>query len=928
MAGLLFGLHPESSLAQDRDERVSFVARGDLLVDALEKFRLLVDLEISWDERLVQGKRVFCVISDKPLEAVLECIFRGTGLTAVRRLSGLYTVTIASEGPPLYGNLRGIILDSDTEQPVSSAHVLLVEGPHGRVANAEGMFLFSRLLPGAYNMRVSHIGYRLSASVIEIEAGGDSSAEIILTPDPILVGPVVIDGIGMQPSSTLLGSSVTTQEEVLGNLSSGTSGILQSLDRMSGVQVNDATADIHIQGGEAGEHQFRLDGVPVFIPLNIASFIGPFSPFALGRIKVNKAGFNVTLGSHIAGVIEAEHDLRVPTAFREGARAQSFAVQVDPLSTNGRYRASWKRPGGFHATHMSAVRVGTWRLAAPRSLQGLLDNWNTIDTFLLSAFAERNTPFANLPPEGNPSIGFFDWHSATRIRFNNLRTLYTSVYWGSSSLGNDLSDVNLLDDERGTGARSISSFTDIYRWQNGAAQARYEAFMGSHTLGSIQARGSLYRLRHDFVAPDELSVSSTEDDGNRIFELALDGRLDYMPTIGHHMEFGSELVLTGSRFVVAGTHLLPLRHESTSWRLSFFGQDKIQLGRHAVFEAGARFTYLDSRRTLYAEPRFSIRFDWKETPVGGVSLFMGSGIYRQFVSQFDISSRSPRTFVSSTRFWMGTDHSVKPAKAGHVAAEILVRPHPAWSIRMEGHYKRLFHVLAVDYSAEVSDSADNLNQSEFLRSSRGYSYGYSTVVRRTIGPGSAHVRFDYTLSKRTVEDLFRTEQLSVPWNEPFRLEYGIDVMPWRRTTILARWKGIWGRTWGFRQAYYDFLSAHLNDLDTLLDDMRANGVSADAVSRIERQVKHFDLSHPENHKLPAILQLDFSVAHTIPIGGLSLQLRADIINVLNRQNAAEWRFELDEETFFSGSTDTSGLLNLRDRPLLPRVLTFAAKLTW
>ncbi len=782
-------------------------------------------------------------------------------------------------------------------------------------------------------MNVRHLGYRPATSVIDIEAGGVSSAEVILTPDPILVGPVVIDGIGMQPSSTLLGSSASSQEDVLQNLSSGTSGILQSLDRMSGVQVNDATADIHIQGGEAGEHQFRLDGVPVFIPLNVASFIGPFSPFALDRITVNKAAFNVTLGSQIASVIEAEHDLRVPASFRlgeGGARAQHFAVQIDPISTNARYRASWKRPGNeFHATYMSAARVGTWKYAAPGSLQRLLDNWNTIDTFLLSAFAERNTPFANLPPEGKPSIGFFDWHNATRIRFGNLKTLYASTYWGSSSLGNDLSDVDLLNDDAETVASSISSYTDVYRWQNGAAQARYEAFMGSHTLGSIRARGSLYRLRHDFVAPDQHSVTSTEDDGNRVYEVALDGRLDYMPVMGHHMEFGSEIVLTGSRFVIAGTQLLPLRHESTSWRGAVFGQDKIQFGQHAVIEVGTRFTYLNARNTLYAEPRLSARFDWKDTPLGGVSLFIGSGMYRQFVSQYDISSRSPRTFVSSTRFWMGTDDSVKPPKAAHLAAELLLRPDVAWSLRMEGHYKKLYHVLAVDYSADVSGSAVNSTQSAFLKSSKGYSYGFSTVLRRTIGPGSAHFRLDYTLSKRTVDGLFRAEQLSVPWNEPYRVEFGIDLMPLRRTTLLARWKSVWGRTWGFRQAYYDFLSAHLNDLDALLDDMRANGVSADAVRRIERQVEHFDLSHPENHRLSAVHQLDVSLAHSIPIGGLSLQLRADLINALNHQNAAEWRFELDEESYFGqGGTDNSGLLNRSDRPLLPRVFTFAAKLTW
>ncbi|MCH8246500.1 MAG: carboxypeptidase regulatory-like domain-containing protein [Bacteroidetes bacterium] len=932
---LIAGAYNNASFAQDQEGRYTQAWRGEPLADVLEEFSTMAMFPLSFDPLLVDGKRVFCVSQNQSVTEVLNCILVGSGLDFIIRSSGTFVIVPRTQGDPLFGNLRGIVVDEETEQPVSNAHILLVEASdveHGRTANQNGIFLFSELLPGSYAMTVSHLGYKRATSIIKVEAGADKRTVVTLRYQAIPVTPIVIDGIGMQPSSTLLGSSVSSQAELTNALEAGTAGILRGIDAMPGVRVNDATADIHIQGGEAGEHQFRLDGAPVFIPLNVARIIGPFSPFALGKITVHKAGFGVSLGSQIAGIIEAEHDLSAPIA-RSGSRVRNRLVfQIDPLSSNARFNASWSRPDGFHVTYMSAARIGMWELSAPPSLKGLLNDWNTIDTFLLSAFAERNTPFANLPPKGQPSIGFFDWHNALKIRLNGLRTLYISSYWGSSHLGNDLSNVDLLgeDGPEQSSSTDLSEFKDVYRWQNGTGQARYEAVLGPTTWASIQTRASFYRLRHDFMAPDDFTLDSAEDDGNRVFELALDATLEFLPRSGRHdMEFGADFIFTDSRFFVAGTQLLPLNHTSSGWRSSFYVQNKLQLGRHTLFETGARITYLNSRQTLYFEPRMSARFDWQDTSVGGVSLFVGTGLYRQFVSQFDISSRSPRTFVSSTRFWMGTDHSVEPPKAGHLAAELLIIPSDKWSFRVESHYKKLYHVLSLDYSADVTDPSLSLDQASFLKPSHGYSFGYAALVSRKIGLGRMRIRYDYTESKRTIQDLYRNAELSVPWNEPYRFEVGLDLIPMRHTVVLARWRSSWGRKWGYRQAYYDFLGAHLNDLDALLEDMRANGVSPDAVRRVERQVGHYDLTHPESHGLPPIHQLDLSVAYSIPFERIALQIRADLINVFDSRNTAEWRFELDEESYFGlDEPGTSGLLNRANRPLLPRVFTLAAKVTW
>jgi len=900
-------------------QRYSFAWRGNTLDETLRQLQSATSINLVWLPVLVNSKRVYCVVRDGPVEAVLKCILSGTGLDFYRRSSGTYVIEPAIEAPPLWGNMRGIIVDAGTGRPVSSAHVYLADARRGRVANESGMFAFDRLLPGKYAIEVSHIGYRTSKSDIVIEPGGSTRPEISLEAQAILLAPLVFEGLATRSSASLLGQAIMDQAAITSRLGVGGIG---GLDGLMGVRVNDATGDIHIQGGDAGEHQFRLDGAPVFIPLNLLSFIGPFSPFALGEIHISKAGFGAKLGSQISGIIEARHDLGFAGDRRARDSGSYFSrtlIQADPISVNGRHSMSLTSLDGTRVSLMTAARLGIWGLATPRSLTGLLDGWNRIDSFLLSAFADTNTPFfEDLPPVGNPELGFADMHVAAEVR-RGLRTLKASLFMGGSKLGNDIGGTALGDPL--ASPTNIAEFKDVYFWRNTTAQVTYETVLSARSLGSLQARFSRYRMRHDFVARDEVTLASPEDDGNAIYEAAVLGKLDY--ALGNHQytEFGAELIVTGDRFRVAGSQQLPLNHEFTGWRVAGYAQDKIQIGSHAVLEAGSRFTYLDARKSLYAEPRLSLRLDYPGTRTGSWSVFLGTGLYRQFVNQFDVSSRSPRTFVSSTRVWMAVDSTVAPAKSAHLALEVFWRPSPKWSLNTEVHYKRQYHILSLDYSARTE--VPNLVQRDFLRSSRGSSKGFAAILSRTVGFGSLQARYEFTRARRQISGLFENRLLDVPWGEPHRFELSADLAPVSRMVVLARWRLIGGRTWGFRQAYYDYLGAYLNDLGRVLDTV----IDVNARAKIERQATRYALTDPESHKLPPLAQLDLGLGYSFDVGSIGLQARLDIINVLGRMNTADWRFLLDADQYY-GPTDASGFLERGSRELMPRVATFALRFSW
>lgn len=912
-----------SAAAQSEPGPYSLLVRGAPLDAALEALVERTRIDLAFDPPLVRGKRTSCAAVDDTAENLLRCVLQGTGLDFYRLSSGLYVLIEEPETVPLYGGLRGIVVDAETRQPLPHSHVMLAEHANGTTANSAGIFAFAKLKPGRYIVLATHVGYELGRAVVDVPPGGSSEAELALEADPIVVQPIVIDGLQWQLPSAMLGSEAIVQEDLLLNPSSGASDVLVGLNSLLGVRVSDATADIHVQGGETGEHQLRLDGAPVFLPLNFASFVGPFSPFAIGSITVHKAGFQASEGSQISGVI----DIRQDTNFPERSRVD---VQGDPLSLNARLSLRRGTKAGVETTLMTAGRIGLWSVYAPGSLQSLLDHWSTTDPFLYTLFdrSDDNPQFETRPTTGNPGIGFRDLHVATRTRFGLLQSLYASGYVGQSRLGSDLENPATASGSIGGGV-DASSFRDRFTWDTGVGQMRYEAVLGRRSMASVGIRGSFYRVRHDYSVPDSLGAGAMQggligfelspiDDDNRIYEIAAEARIDHVLNSRHSLTGGLDLIQTGTRFAVLGTQRYPISHRSSSWRSTGFVEDTFSLAEHWMVEAGLRGTYLASHDSVFFEPRLAMRFDRPQSTFGMWSLRMSAGRYRQFVNQFDVSSRSPRALVSSTRFWMATDKSVIPPSATHYAAELLVKPTNLWTIRFEGYFKDQDHILAIDYATSAGEGRANMEQDEFLVSSHGTVRGGGLQVERRIGVGRVEARYEFNVAKRTIEGFYDDEPHFAPWNEPHRLELAVDLVPINPVTVLARWRGIWGRTWGFRQGYYDFIGAY----DSLADDLPSY-----LIPKAPRQIERYRLDDPDQHELPPIYQLDLSAAYTHQLGESNVQLRADVLNVLDRSNVAEWYLWYDEETYWQPGDD-GGFLVKKDRPLLSRLLSIAIRWTW
>lgn len=156
---------------------------------------------------------------------------------------------------------------------------------------------------------VTYVGYQTAVDSVQVPPNGRDTIRVALTRDVVETPPVVVDGLQRRLPSGTLGRPELDASALARASARGTPDVLRSASRQVGVSLNRPLAEVNVQGGGGGEHVVHLDGVPVREPVSLGGLLSAFSPQALGRLTVHKAGFGAAEGSYTAGVLEARHDL-------------------------------------------------------------------------------------------------------------------------------------------------------------------------------------------------------------------------------------------------------------------------------------------------------------------------------------------------------------------------------------------------------------------------------------------------------------------------------------------------------------------------------------------------------------------------------------------------------------------------------------------
>jgi len=844
------------------------------LAQALERLSADAQVNLVYESGLVQGRDTRCPVEAAAPAATLNCLLDGTGLDFVQTSGGTYVITPDVRRPPQTDTLRGVIWDRRKDAPLADVHVQSADGTTGTVSDREGHFQFPDLVAGRHTLVVSRLGYETKTVEATVRPGRPATRDTIaLASTPVALDPVVVDAAPPPVLDASRRHDTLSPDRLTETSPRGTPSVAHAAGTLMGITRSAPYADLHLQGGAAGDHEVRLDGVPVRNPTTAGRLLGAFSPLALDGLTARKAGFGALRGDVLSGVVELEHDLDRPDA-------RHAALRVDPVSLNGRADGTVEL-GSATVEAMGTARTSLWDVHRARSLSSLIDTWAVLDPTLTAAQLSADTSLADLSFAGQrarPQSRFHDVHAAAEIEFDPDRRLDVSAYHGASRLGADLvigTDEQFSSDAPQNlegGSRIELPTSDRYEWTNTVAQARYESTLSDRTTGALQASLSRYRAHSHYeigelrgrpssVRPTPRTPGSRAD--NAVTEVALDGTVDVSLSDRSRLSVSGTFLSLATQVDLTNAFVGRLRHETRRSRFTAAGEAEVGLGSRLTVEGGLRLTARPNAGGLFAEPRAALRYHAPESGVGDLALRVGGGLYRRFTTQFGLLRDGATAVVPSTQVWTPVPPDLEPPRTYHLASTLHWRPRSSWTVGAEGYLKRQPHLLAVDYPAAIENTAP-LSPSAVLSPSRGRAYGGGVHVSYEGALGTNTLRYSYSRARRTFPGRFEGRRVPTPWTEPHHLTLEMRAPIGEVLSVDLQGTGIWGRRWGYRRSYYAYLPANAPTFD-----------------------------RPSDHVLPPLYRLDASLVAEHSWGDVSVTGRIGLLNALGRENVADWGLRPD-----------------------------------
>lgn len=870
---------PFSTPLVAQSSRLSLALLDLPLADALERLASAGGLNLVWQAETLGERarlRVSCRIDDRPAEAMLQCLTRAAGLDFVRLSTGTYVVVEPTALPPVLATVSGAIVDAATGAPIPAASVQLAARERRVAVTADdGAFRLASLLPGRYEVSVRAVGFRPYTGAVQLSGRG-TALRVPLERTEAVSTPIIVQGLRVGDVSARLKRSTVNPREAA--VVMGPALFLPGAVAPLGASRRDGIGDLHLQGGEAGEHPWRLDGVPLYDAANLSGLLGIVSPVVLDRVAVHRSGFGVETGSFATGVLDLTHALDGDSA-RRAAR-----VAVDALSATARV-TSPVRVGAARGELLLAARRGLWGMATPAALTRALEHWSLPDPVLL----DRVSGFKGLPAMGALDAATFrttagrdavsqqDVHLASRLRFGLAQELAVSGFALTNGLRHDATAVDSAN-------RALLT-TDDFSWHTVGGQLTHKWLLGTRVRQQVQVRGSRHALTHDAFMQMRGAATALVPAGidgrehNTINELSVAPEWRVHVNDAVQLHAGAEVTRTSARLDLANRVLQPLQRTTAVWRGGAFLGSDIALGPALQLETGVRVTQLQTGRT-YAEPRLALRGESRAPGVPWSWRVAGGG-YHQFVSQFDVASTMPVALIPSLRFWLPADATTPVAQAWHLAGEGVWRPAAGWEVRGEAYARRHGVLPMLDYgvmfpTAKAGATTDGIPVAHsFVTASSGWARGGGVRVVRDQSIGATQWRtevgYDVAWAARRFPSRFGNTRQAPPWLEPQRFSVASELSLANGLRAVVRGRSIHERPWALRQSYYDLFGAAPDGAGLPID-------------------------MPGAMRRPALTELDVGLSWTRRWGGAEVEIAATVLNVTDRANVLDYSLRREGTT--------------------------------
>lgn len=354
-------------------------------------------------------------------------------------------------------------------------------------------------------------------------------------------------------------------------------------------------------------------------------------------------------------------------------------------------------------------------------------------------------------------------------------------------------------------------------------------------------------------------------DKNRIRHFFTKADAEYTFSPSFSAEGGIQADFIRTEMSTSDQNYQPATSNETGTILSFYANSLHYFSDDLRLRWGSRFTHLSTSGNFYAEPRASVQYNRSESTIGNWSAKLAGGLYRQFINEYRITNTGATSVVPSFSVWSLAGELETP-KAWHLTGSFWLEPASETRITLEGFYKYqpVTHITTYGGTPTTQEFSEReLNPA--AETTRMEAAGGGVRIHQNL-PGTGlrlMAGYDYSYTRVLMQRQFGRE-MPAPWNEPHRLQARAIWRAGGGLSFIANWQSVIGRTWAWHPAYYNIVAFSGEDQSGLPD-----------------------FRNPENDQLPAFHQVDLSVVWQPSAGGTDLEVRLDLINLLNRKNVIQ-----------------------------------------
>ena len=599
------------------------------LREVLEKWEADYGLSFSFDDALVEGKRITCRFENRPLEDALKILFFTLDLD-FELLDGrdvLIKKSHFTEGekmggapPPLPEHtICGRVTDAASGGPLPGATAYVKGSPEGTTTDADGRFSLRGNFSAKDSLEIRFLGYGTvtlrAAPFLDAPCGKFTlSISENWMPD-VVISDFATDMLGAGE----MGSFHFKKEKIPTLPGWGEPDVMRLLQLLPGIgSAQESASRLNVRGGTPDQNLVLWDGIPIYHTGHFFGLSDAFNPYVVEDVEVWRGNFGSEYGGRNSSVIDIKSRSEIvdETEWAAGVNllsAQAY-VHFPLLKKRGKKLAVL---AAFRRSYVNGIQSSTYQKLFNQVFQ---NGKVTLER------EEQNDEFVSWTPD----ISFAD--------------LNFKVHWEGKKKRKNAFNLFAASDELN------------YRFAYDDSTYFYEAIdqlVAANVGMSFQHSAEwspTFKVKYQVAASNysnEYSFQWNEEDRERPFidrfqsknvldDFSVQLHHEWQAAENHRMSFGYHL--SEQEFTLLEGDTNAVNRIGEAWandttRLSlhtFYADFDYEVGKRLGFQIGIRENYLPARELYYSEPRLSAT--WRPF-ANGLSVQGSVGRYWQFVFQ-------------------------------------------------------------------------------------------------------------------------------------------------------------------------------------------------------------------------------------------------------------------------------------------------------